>query len=181
MRKLFVLLFICFTCYSYAQDWTGNISGTIGIINFKARFQYELPIDNNMSTGVNLNYYFVNWTGPLIEPFFRLYRKKDSNSEGWFLQGKLGYGNLKSLDEYFSLDPNYNQKRWSTFGGGIAVGNKFFITDVLTIEILGGLRIYSGPNFDEDQYDLDEIGEDLGWALTTGFPLDLQMKIGYQF
>ena len=36
-------------------------------------------------------------------------------------------------------------------------------------------------SFNEDNYDLDEVGEDLGWALTTGFPLDLQIKIGYQF
>lgn len=181
MRNLFCLLFIFFVSISFGQNWTGNISGTVGIINLKARIQYEIPIESNMSTGANLNYYFVNWTGPLIEPFFRFYRKKDSNAEGWFIQGKLGYGNLKSLDEYFSLDPNYSQKRWSTFGGGIAVGNKFFISNALTIEPLIGLRIYTGPNFLEDEYDLDEVGEDLGWAVTTGFPLDLQLKIGYQF
>jgi len=181
MKSKFILLFIVFSTISFSQDWKGNLSGTVGIINFKARIQYELPIGDNMSTGANLNYYFVNWTGPIIEPFFRIYSKKSGNSEGWFLQGKLGYGNLKSLDEYFQLDSNYTNKRWSTFGGGIAVGNKFFISDNLTIEPLLGIRLYSAPSFNDEEYELAELGEDIGWGLTTGFPLDLQIKIGYQF
>jgi hypothetical protein len=169
------------TSLIYSQSWEGNVSGTVGLINTKIRVQYEMPIGEQFSTGANLNYYFVNWTGPLIEPFFRIYSKNHGNYKGWFLQAKLGYGNLKSLDEYFELDPNYTAKRWSTFGGGVAVGNKFFISDKLTIEPLLGLRIYSAPNFNDDDYDLESVGEDIGWGLTTGFPLDLQIKIGYQF
>ena len=182
--KKFVILFsilFFFSEFSHSQNWEGNFSGTVGLINFKVRVQYEIPIGEKYSTGANLNYYFINWTGPLIEPFFRIYSKKHGNYEGWFLQGKVGYGNLKSLDEYFELDPSYKTKRWSSVGGGVAVGNKFFINDKLTIEPLMGLRIYSGPNFNDEDYDWSSLGEDIGWGLTTGFPLDLQIKIGYQF
>ena len=94
MKKIIFILTLVITTNSFAQDFKGNISGTVGLINLKARIQYETPIGDNLSTGVNLNYYFVNWTGPLIEPFFRIYSKKEGNTEGWFLQGKLGYGNL---------------------------------------------------------------------------------------
>jgi hypothetical protein len=185
MKKVFYFftILLLFSSEMNSQNWEGNLSGTVGLLNFKVRIQYELPIGEKYSTGANLNYYFVNWTGPLIEPFFRVYAKKHGNYEGWFLQGKLGYGNLKSLDEYFEFDPNYTSKRWSTFGGGVAIGNKFFITDKLTIEPLMGLRLYSPQNFNKKEYDIydDYVWEDLSWGLTTGFPLDLQIKIGYQF
>ena len=185
MKKvLFIILLFGFGVNSNAQEFKGNISGTIGLINFKTKIQYEIPVGDNLSTGANLNYYFVNWTGPLIEPFIRIYGKKYGNTEGWFLQGKLGYGNLKNLDDYF-ISGATKSERFSTFGGGVAVGNKIFLSDKITLEPIIGLRIYTAPSINQDIYDsyaaAEALGEDIGWALTTGLPLDLQVKVGYQF
>jgi len=185
MKKvLFTMLLFGFSMNSNAQEFKGNICGTIAIINLKAKIQYELPIGDNLSTGVNLNYYFVNWTGPLLEPFFRIYSRKYGNTEGWFLQGKLGYGNLKNLDDDI-ISGATKTARFSTFGGGVAFGNKIFLSDKITLEPVIGLRIYTPPSINKDIYDsyeaAESLGEDIGWALTTGLPLDLQLKIGYQF
>ncbi len=172
-----------------AQDFKGNLSGTVGLLNSKVRIQYELPVGSKFSTGLNLNYYFDKFSGPLVEPFFRLYGKTKGNTEGWFLQAKLGYGNLKT-----EIEDLNNNKRFSTYGGGIAVGNKFFVSNKITIEPLVGFRIYTPPpaiediSVDNDPYGYNQLGNNLvdaangiSWVATTGFPLDFQLKVGYQF
>ncbi len=93
---LFTALFI--TGLSYAQDFKGHASGTFGILNGKVRVQYEMPLESRASYGMNMNYYLVNWTGPVFEPFIRIYGKKDGNAEGFLGQAKLIYGNLSTLD-----------------------------------------------------------------------------------
>ena len=62
-------------------------------------------------------------------------------------------------------------------------GYKFLIGDHFTIEPLLGFRLLSPPvyNYDESYYDALDIAEGIGWYLTTGFPLDYQLKFGYQF
>jgi hypothetical protein len=190
MKKIMLTALAVFVfVITNAQDFKGNLSGTVGLLNSKARIQYELPIGSKFSTGLNLNYYFTSFSGPLIEPFFRLYGKSKGNTEGWFLQAKLGYGNLKTEIE----DINNDKKRFSTYGGGIAVGNKFFVSNKITIEPLIGFRVYSPPPtiegvFEDDQYGFGQLGNSLvdatnvaSWISTTGFPLDFQLKVGYQF
>ena len=49
-----------------------------------------------------------------------------------------------------------------------------------------GVHYYSPPSDPKPQaeniYDqIDDDIEDVGWYLTTGFPIDLQLKFGYQF
>lgn len=186
MKKLFAVLFIISSLSVFGQRWDGHASGFVGLLNLKARVQYELPISKSLTTGANLNYYFVNWTGPLLEPFIRAYGRNGGNEEGWFFQAKLGYGNLKRIDIY-DLNDETESARWSTFGGGLAIGNKIIFNNNITMEPLIGFRIYSSPNINEyetndDIYeDAMDLGEDVGWYLTTGLPLDFQFKIGYQF
>lgn len=174
------LIFVSTTCYSQIN---GAISSTFGILNPKLRIQYEKPINNRSSIGANLNYYFVNWKGPKLDLFARIYSKKDGNEEGNFLQAKIGYGNLSTLD--FNEDYMLNS-RWSTVGIGLAGGKKFLLGDNFIIESIFGFHIYSSPTidyisgYDELDYAV-ELGEDIGWFLTTGFPVDFQLKFGYQF
>ena len=186
MKKKHTLLFkaLLFTTMKDAQNFTGHVSGTFGIINGKVRVQYEMPLGDKSGFGMNMNYYFVNWTGPVFEPFIRLYGKRDGNAEGFFGQAKLIYGNLSTLN--FDLYSNVlENKRWSTYGVGFNMGYKFLIGDHFTIETLSGLRILSPPIY-RYKTGVDEdlglgIGEGIGWYATTGFPIDFQLKFGYQF
>ncbi len=180
MKKLLVSAILLATGFVNGQDFKGNISGTLGILNAKIRLQYEKPIGERYSTGANLNYYFVNWTGPIIEPFVRIYGRSEGNKEGFFGQFKLGYGNLKSLNLELNQSGNYveSNKRWSTIGGGVDCGYKFLIGKHFTIEPLAGLRYYTAPKEVDNPA---ALGEDIGWYVTTGLPLDFQLKFGYQF
>jgi hypothetical protein len=179
MKKIILIgLSICAFGFTNAQDFKGHASGTIGILNAKIRLQYELPLGGKYSTGANLNYYTVNWQGPIIEPFLRLYAG-GSNESGGFFQAKAGYGNLTTLPYM-----NTTAKRWSTYGGGVAWGYKYVRPSGFTIEPLIGVRLYSAPNENIDlnsSNGAEQLGEDIGWALTTGFPIDFQLKFGYQF
>jgi len=163
MKNLLLTILTFFVIsFANAQSFKGHDSGTIGILNAKIRLQYEIPIGDKFSTGANLNYYFVNWTGPLIEPFSRYY-VSEGNKSGGFFQLKAGYGNLSSL--------NSTSKRLSIFGGGVAWGYKCLKKSGFTIEPIIGVRVYSNP----------EWNDAIGWFLTTGFPIDCQLKFGYQF
>lgn len=178
-------------------------SGSFGILNPKLRLQYEKGIGEKSSVGVAMHYYMVNWTGPKFEVFGRLYSKKHGNTEGFFLQGKVGYGNLKSvLYETYNNDLGIYQsyykspkKRFSTIGFGVATGYKFLITDHFVIESNIGVHIWTPPSsnlektdaynnadpLEQSAADAASLGEDIGWYLTTGLPLDFQIKFGYNF
>jgi hypothetical protein len=186
MKKILLLvLFVgLFSNEITAQKYNGNISGMIGLINTKIRLQYEKPIGNRYSAGVNMNYYLVNWKGPMIEPFFRMYNSKEGNEKGFFGQVKLSYANLSTLD-YDLYSFAIANKRWSSFGLGAGVGYKFLWGKRLTFQATGGLRFVSPPLYRYNSgYDEDvaaTIGEGIGWYLTTGLPIDFQLKMGYQF
>lgn len=166
---LFIAFFI--TSLSYAQNFKGHASGTLGIFNTKVRVQYELPLKDRASYGINLNYYLTNWKGPLFEPFIRIYRKKGGNAEGVFAQAKLIYGNLSSRN-HISSTVNLEDIRSSIYGFGLNGGYKFLYGKHFTVEPLVGLRLLSAPS---------NLGDETDWYLTTGFPIDFQLKLGYQF
>jgi hypothetical protein len=178
-RFIYYAVFYFMIYFGYAQDFSKNISGTFGFINPKIRLQYEAPIGIKESYGLNLNYYLEFWSGPIIEIFYRKYNIRKSNEKGWFKQFKIGYGNLESLPYM-----NSSSNRWSTFGGGFAWGYKHLTRNGFTIETLAGVRFYTPPNENEkngNQQVTNEELENFTWILTTGFPLDLQIKFGYQF
>lgn len=187
MKKVILFLIVLFLFSSgklFSQTFRGNISGTFGILNTKVRVQYERPLSTRGSYGINVNYYFLNWTGPVFEPFIRIYGKKGINDEGFFGQFKLMYGNLSVVD-YDFYQSIISNRRWSTFGAGIACGYKFLLGKHFTMEPLGGIRFLSPPMYRFNTgYDYDDyagFGESIGWYLTTGFPIDFQLKFGYQF
>jgi hypothetical protein len=178
MKRVVLVLMLLSSVYCKAQGLKGHVSAGFGILNGKVRLQYEHPLKERASFGLNVNYYLVNWKGPLIEPFIRLYGKKDGNGEGFFGQFKLGYGNLSVLE----LDKQYvTNKRWNTFGGGIDLGYKFLIKNHFTIEPLFGLRLYTPPVYNYENDQASTVAEGVGWYLTTGMPFDFQLKFGYQF
>lgn len=183
MKKLVsVIAFIALVTISQAQNWKGNGSAGFGILNAKARLQYEMSLSSQFSVGADVNWYFVNWTGPIIEPFARVYGKS-GNDKGFFGQFKLGYGSLSVLDdELLKTDV----KRWSTFGAGIGCGYKFLIGSHFTIEPYFGVRLYSGPTYSINTSNSyfnagASVGETIGWYVTTGLPVEFNWKVGYQF
>lgn len=202
MKKALIISLITISNWSYSQidstaveqnpstpsvekKFNHHISASFtGILNYKVRVQYERQLGKKGSFGANVNYYAVNWTGITIEPFARIYSGESASASGFFGQFKLIYGNLKVLD-YDLYSAIYENRRWSTFGLGIAGGYKFLIKKHFTIEPLMGFRFASGPiyRFKEGTSELtaEGIGENVGWYLTTGMPVDFQLKFGWQF
>ncbi len=182
--KLTMLITASFiTSLTYAQDFRGHASGTFGILNDKVRVQYEMPLKYRASYGINMNYYLLNWTGPIFEPFIRIYGKNYRNEKGFFGQAKLIYGNLSTLnDELFGKA--IENKRWSTYGFGLNCGYKFLLGKHFTIEPLAGVRFLSPPvyRYKTGDYRFDDnIVEISAWYFFTGFPFDFQLKFGFQF
>ncbi len=194
-KTLMLLTALFITGFTYSQDspvaptptaetkeeFKGNVSAAFGPLNGKVRIQYEMALKSRASWGVNMNYYLVNWTGPVFEPFIRVYGKKSGNAEGFFFQAKAIYGNLKTLDydKYINIIEN---SRWSTYGFGMSIGSKFLLGKHITLEPLFGYRILTPPTFEyKGGYSAANLGEAIGWYITTGMPLDFQFKLGYQF
>jgi len=186
MKKIICwVLFYCIGLNLNAQKVGGCISGIYSAANPKIRLQFEALIENQFSGGVNLSYYFVNWKGPIIEPFARIYGKKNGNVKGFFGQFKMIYGNLSTWQDLYNKGYIRN-KRFSTFGVGTGVGYKFLIGKEFAIEPLLGVRFLTPPqnkwaSGNAEQEALNILGEGIAWYLTTGFPVDFQLKFGYQF
>ena len=169
--KIAMLLIVFFTTsFSYAQNFKGHASGTLGIFNTKVRVQYELPLNDRTSYGINMNYYFQNWEGFLVEPFIRIYGKKEGNAEGVFGQAKLTYGNLSG--NFNSYSGNLEEVRSSVYGFGLNGGYKFLFGKHFTVEPLMGIRLLSAPS------NLSDVTD---WYLSIGFPIDFELKFGFQF
>lgn len=189
MKTIIILVFasILAAGTASAQSIKGHISGTYGIVNPKVRVQYESPLTNQSGFGMNINYYFENWKGPVLEPFIRFYFSESGNAKGLFIQIKLMYGNLSTLD--YETYKNYLiNNRWSTYGIGLNVGFKVLAGKQFTIEPLTGFRFLTPPVYRftaeaNEEFMQSYLGvlEDIGWYLTTGMPIDFQLKIGYQF
>ena len=197
-KTLLLLTALFFTVFIYAQDspvaptptaatkeeFKGNVSAAFGPLNGKVRIQYEMALKSRASWGVNMNYYLVNWTGPVFEPFIRVYGKKSGNAEGFFFQTKAIYGNLTTLNYNSEIIAN---SRFSTYGLGMSIGNKFLLGKHITLDALFGYRILTppvinyNPGYSEADQNLLTGIEAVGWYLTTGMPLDFQFKLGYQF
>lgn len=182
MKKIIlsIILVLSFIAVN-AQDYR-SVAATVGLINSKVRVQYEHQIKDRITVGGQLTYYLVNWSGPKLEVFGRLYSKNSTVEEGFFLQGKVGYGNLSVLegDEEFLAT-----KRWSTFGLGAAYGWKHMFNEKFGIETLAGLHFYSSPNYSEKTYDntgdnIVGVFKDTSWFATTGLPVDFQLKLVYK-
>ncbi|MFM7218439.1 MAG: hypothetical protein ACKO1U_10500 [Bacteroidota bacterium] len=170
--------------YKETKPFRYHLSGTFNPFNPKLTAQLELPIKTRMSYGVAMSYYFINWEGPMAQPFLRLYGKRKGNAMGSFLQFKLMYGYLTTLD-YEDYNGALLNERWHTFGVGLAYGYKFRVNDYLTIEPMVGVRLLTPPyyiydeNVDESLY--ASIAEGVVWYITSGSPLDLSVKLGVQF
>lgn len=179
--KKYLLLVIlgCLTIAASAQNFKGNFSAMLGIPNVKVRVQYEHPISARSSVGLNTNYYFFNWKGPMVEPFARVYSKQYGNVKGLFGQLKICYGNFTYYtDRNSSLYDLYHNQRFSVYGGGMGAGYKFLMGSHFTLELYSGLRLISGPN---ETYANLGAYERLGWYFWTGLPFELHSKLGFQF
>ena len=96
------------------------------------------------------------------------------------LVGNNGAGKSSLLDSFdYTLygKTRGKKKRWSTYGFGISCGNKFLLGKHFTIEYITGVRLLSAPPVTYDYFNYDK----LAWYLSTGLPIDLQLKFGFQF
>lgn len=181
LRTVFLsLIFISLLFNSKAQHFKGSVTVGYGYLNEKVRLQYEHPLNNRVTVGGNVNYYLVNWKGPIMEPFFRFYNKS-GNEDGFFGQVKLGYGNLTTAYDA-SVAQYVINKRMNTFGAGLGYGYKYLFDDRFIVETFLGVRYYSyiPTQFNDQYYSVLDV-ESAVWYLTTGLPVEANFKIGYQF
>ena len=201
MKKLILLLFIGALSFNVSAQ-SNSVTVGAGFLNTKVRVQFEHGFSDMHSTGVNLSYYLVNWTGPRLEGFYRIYFGGD-NEKGMFLQASAGAGSFSyaldddGLTEFTHIDPitlesttydRYNSDgSWMTAGGGIAFGGKMTTNGGFVFESSLGYQFWSPPppNASSD-YDLyanaSDAVETLGYYVVgPGFPLMFQVKLGFNF
>lgn len=158
---------------------TNNISGIFGPLNPKIRLQYEKSCGEKSSVGITLTSYIyhLQYAGSKADFFGRYYFTHPDQMEGLFLQAKIGLGYLYSgLNVKYAEVPTFG----FSFGGGIAGGYKFFIGKHITLESILGIHYYTPP-FVKDISPSQVEKEKEWWYSMTGFPLDLQFKIGWQY
>jgi hypothetical protein len=154
-----------------------SLSASLGIVNYKFRLQYEKGHKTNSSNGAMLTFYFGDFPGLKLEGFTRQYRKKQSNSEGFFWQEKIGVGYLFSG----MYDEHEENIAGITFGGGVAGGYKLMIGNHLNVEAILGLHYYVPPLVGAAAVAYGKDGQKYWWYTTTGMPIDFQFKIGWQY
>ena len=202
MKKITLLLLIGALSFNVSAQ-SNSLTAGVGILNPKLRVQFEHGFGDMHSTGVNLGYYFVNWTGPRLEGFYRIYFGGD-NEKGMFMQASAGAGLFSfAIDEESTTEFTYTENgvvltsdiynssgTWITSGGGIAFGGKMTTRGGFVFESTMGYQIWTPPpsNYSSEyDYYLSstsalDVAETLGYyVLGPGFPLMFQMKFGYNF
>ena len=204
MKKIIGIVFSVMIAFG-AIAQSNSVTFGAGLLNAKARIQYEHGFADMHSAGANLGYYFVNWTGPRVEGFYRIYFGGD-NERGAFLQASAGAGSFTYAieditEEEYDLDGDgINEKfdiykesgRWLTTGGGIAFGGKLTTRGGFVFESTVGYHFWTPPPAREYTDDYNEyealvagaadLGELLGYyVIGPGFPLHFQVKLGFNF
>ena len=195
MKKIILLLFIGALNFNVSAQ-SNSVTAGMGLLNAKIRVQLEHGFNNNMSTGANLSYYMVNWKGPRLEGFYRIYFS-DDNEKGMFVQAKAGAGlfsNVWDGDDLTFTASNgitydvYESNTWMTVGGGIAFGGKITTRGGFVFETTLGYHFCTPPldNYsdDYDNYYSSSINavETIGYYVVgPGFPIDMQVKFGFNF
>ena len=194
MKKVILFLFIGALAFNVSAQ-SNSVTAGMGLLNTKVRVQLEHGFNYNMSTGANLSYYMVNWKGPRLEGFYRIYFG-DDNERGMFAQAKAGAGLFSNVwdgdDLTFTSNGTtydvYDSNSWMTVGGGIAFGGKITTTGGFVFETTLGYHFWTPPtnqySSDYDDYYDDTLNafETVGYYVVgPGFPLDMQVKFGFMF
>ena len=194
MHKIILLLFIGALTFNVSAQ-SNSLTAGMGLLNTKVRVQLEHGFNYNMSTGANLSYYMVNWKGPRLEGFYRIYFG-DDNERGMFAQAKAGAGLFSNVwdgdDLTFTSNGTtydvYDSNSWMTVGGGIAFGGKITTRGGFVFETTLGYHFWTPPtnqySSDYDDYYDDALNafETIGYYVVgPGFPLDMQVKFGFMF
>jgi len=193
MKKLFTIVFVATLTLSTSAQ-SNSLTAGVGLLNAKVRVQLEHGFADKMTTGANLSYYLVNWKGPRLEGFYRLYFTDDSDI-GAFFQTKAGVGLFSNVLDgeltTFELGGEtydiFEKSTFTTVGGGIGFGYKYTANGGFVFETTLGYAFWSPPsdNYTDEYQDYSELGyafETIGYYLVgPGFPLDFQLKFGYNF
>ena len=194
MKKVILLFFIGALTFNVSAQ-SNSLTAGMGLLNTKVRVQLEHGFNYNMSTGANLSYYMVNWKGPRLEGFYRIYFG-DDNERGMFAQAKAGAGLFSNVwdgdDLTFTSNGTtydvYDSNSWMTVGGGIAFGGKITTTGGFVFETTLGYHFWTPPTnqytseYDDYYDDALNAFETVGYYVVgPGFPLDMQVKFGFMF
>jgi hypothetical protein len=193
MKKIQVLilaiaLIFLFGNSTHAQIENFSIGGRPSLIGNKLGFiqlSYESQIEDwndHLSCGIHSRIFTDNFSGVSFDFYGRWYFKpKVSEINGWYLQPKIGY-NVSRVN--FTSDIPKDNSRFLTYGGGLALGRKFLIKELITLDVYAGYNYVSQPsykiNFDPlDKTKSDQKELDDSWEATFGVPLELKVTVGF--
>ena len=205
MKKLILLLFIGALTFNVSAQ-SNSVTVGVGLLNPKVRVQLEHGFADMHSAGANIGYYFVNWTGPRLEGFYRIYFGGD-NEKGMFMQTSAGAGAFSyalgedDLTSFDYTDPTtgqivtsdiYNSDgSWITTGGGVGFGGKMTTKGGFVFESTMGYHFWTSPpsNYSSDYDEFSDYAttglntlETIGYYVVgPGFPLHFQVKLGFNF
>jgi hypothetical protein len=188
----FLTLTLCLflTCLNYvgAQIENFSIGTRPSLITNKLSFiqlSYESQLEDwneHLSCGIHSRLFLDYFSGVSFDFYGRWYFKpKVSEINGWYLQPKIGY-NVSRVN--FDSDIPKDKSRFLTYGGGLALGRKFLIKELITLDAYMGYNYVSKPGYKvnidlidktkTDQQDLDDA-----WYATFGFPLEFKVTFGF--
>lgn len=119
---------------------------------------YEYVISKYSGAGISLNFSFEDSDTDLpqnfaITPYYRQYffNRKDYGARGFFAEGLLQYATGEG--RIFDFTENGDDRDWSQFGVGFAIGQKWVSRNGFVIELsIGGGRYLGAEDFGPDGF-----------------------------
>jgi hypothetical protein len=178
----------CITTYSASYGLSGlNFDQPEIVFNLETTY----PSNERFTQLYRWRYTMGNFRGLIFEYNNRMYfgKGRDYDNSKWYLQGKIGYGLLKSISYYpgqiYSTDPTgfitFNTEtlidnRHFNLNYGLALGYKFIKSDRLVLDLYMGYSGMTSPNFNFSQYNstIKEL-----WETGIGSPFEFQWSVGF--
>lgn len=154
---------------AFGADQTNSVTlSPLGFIIGSYNGQYEFAVGDNLGVFVNgsyLNWDFIDANLVMLSGGAGLRYYPNAGFEGFFVQGKLGYGYIKVEDLLTS-----DVYKGNSFAGGVDAGFKWITGGGFTIEawVGGAYSVLSNP---------DTEGE----GVSSGFGTSLGLTVGYSF
>ena len=183
---LFVLVGSTFT--SQAQIYKGNnntekatviSTRPLSMVALQPNIKVEQKFGTNVSGGAELTVFTKVNEGFRIDPFVRFYTNKAGIApQGFYLQGKLSYGNHQEELGDVALPGTESGKseNFNAAGGGFGVGSQWFVgaNNNLSIDLYGGVRRYKPVSVNNEV-------DTAVFNLTRSWPAELRFSVGYAF
>jgi hypothetical protein len=169
------------TTYSGSYGFYGS---TLNSHDIQFQLECSAPFNvKRLSSGIKWRYFLNEYSGLNVEGFGRIYLGKESkminSNDRFYMQTKLGYGLLKSLEDSFTSQFAFRQKSTFSSLAGLGVGYKFLIKDRISFDFLIGYHYQTTPAFSSSDENYTNHLKSK-WKEYIAYPIDIQWSIGFQ-